>query len=252
MDSFKLYDLNLVDQATITCSSENALFPVSNLKDPRRSKVYRSINPESTVLLDFQETSEVDGIFIIANKRSGFGISTVTVHFNHSADFSAPPLSVTVPLSEKHGVGHITFDKVEYRFAQIELESGLSYCELSKVFIGKSMPLKRGVSLGWSFKDDELSSKQKNRYGQLFTDVIGRQKKINFALRMVSKEDLALLTDMLDRVGETKPFYIAIGNNEMIDDYRRVSGPVILDDTPTISNTSFGRYNLSLATSELT
>ena len=250
--SFKLMDTNLVDQSVFTASSENALFPVSNLKDTRRSKVYRSTSNSDTVTLDMQETSEVDTIFVVANKRDGFGVSTVTVEFNGTSDFTTPAYSIAVPFSVKFGVGFIEFTKVEYRFARIVMTSTLGYCELSKVYIGKKLEMKRSINFGWTIKDNELSINQSNRYGQKFTDVIGRQKQINVSFSYVDKDDLDLINSVLDDRGESKPIYIILGCDTMTNDNRRFSGPVTLNDIPTITNPLFNKYSLSFALSELT
>ena len=248
---FKIYNENLVDQATIVASSNNALFPVSNLKDYRRSKVYRSTSNSDSIVLDFQETSLIDGIFIVPSKRDGFGVSTVTVQFNTVDSWGAPPYSVSVPFSTTLNLGHVTFAKVAYRFARIVMTSTLGYCEISKMFIGAELGMTASINFGWTIKDEELSLKSKNRYGQIFTDVIARQKSLGFAFKNINKDDLNLLNLMLDRVGETKPFYIAIGDNTMVEDYRRFSAPVILEDIPTITNSNFNRYNLSMSVKEL-
>lgn len=250
-DCLKIYNANLVDQATLTPSTENALFPATNLQDYRRSKVYRSTLNSDNIVIDFQESSEVNAIFIVGSKRDGLGVSTITVEFNATANFSSPAYSVSVPMTEQFGMGYVSFTTVEYRFARIVMTSTLGYCELSKVFMGKEMGLTKGMSFGWTFKDEELSTKTFNRYGQIFADIISRQKVIGLAIKLLDKDDLELLHVMFDRVGEIKPFYITIGNANMAVDYRRYSGPVILDDVPTITNGSFNRYNLSMTVKEL-
>jgi hypothetical protein len=249
---FKIYDINLVDQATLTASTENAQFPVSNLKDYRRSKVYRSTASSANVVLDFGETSEVNGIFVIPNKRDGFGISTITVEFNSVNDFTSPPYSVNIPLSSLVDLGHVSFTSVFYRYARIVTTSTLAYSEISKIFIGKELSLVRGINYGWTLKDEELSLKTKNRYGQQFTDIITRQKIFGFAIHNLDKIDLELLDTMFDRIGESKPFYISIGDSTMSSDYRRFSGAVTLDDVPTKTNAHFNKYNLSISARELT
>lgn len=248
---FKIYHENLIDQAVITASTENAQFPLANLKDHRRSKVYRSTNSSTTIVLDFQESSLIDGAFIVPNKRDGFGVSTVTLEFNGVDNWAAPAYSIPLTFSTTLGIGHITFPQISYRFCRIVLTSALAYCEISKIFIGSEVAISSSINFGWTIKDEELSVKTKNRYGQIFADLIARQKAIGFAFKNIQKEDLELLNDMIDRVGETKPFYIAIGNNTMSADYRRFSGPVTLDDIPTITNSNFNRYNLSMAVKEL-
>ena len=234
---FSLYDINLVEQATITPSTVNAQFPVSNLKDYRRSKVYRSTTNSDTLILDFQESSEINGIFIIADKKAGFGLSTLTIDFNSTSNFTSTAVTISVPFSPELGIGHVSLaTPIAYRFARVNMSSALGYCEISKLFIGKSVPLERSINFGWTIKDEDLSVKTRNRYGQIFADIITRQKNIGFAIRNATKDDVQLINKVLDRVGETKPFYITIGNDLIAADYRRFSGPVILEDIPTITN----------------
>jgi hypothetical protein len=68
----------------------------------------------------------------------------------------------------------------------------------------------------------------------------------------VDKADLALINSLLDRVGESKPIYMILGCDTMVDDNRRFSGPVFLDDIPTITNPFFNKYSLSMSTREMT
>ena len=125
MSCLKFFSSNLIDQSTITPSSENLNFPVSNLKDPRRTKVYRSTSNSTSVVFDFQETSEIDSIFIVDEPRNGFGISTITIQFNATSDFSSPAHSETVDFSIAHGVGYKIFTQQNYRFARLVLTSNL-------------------------------------------------------------------------------------------------------------------------------
>ena len=251
-ECFKIYSENLIDNATITSSTTNALFPVSNLKDYRRSKVYRSTGSTAEIVFDFQETSSIDGIFIVSDKRAGFGVSTVVVEFNATDEWTSPAKTIAVPFSERFELGHVTFPEINYRFARVLLTSSLAYCELSKIYIGSEIKLKQGISFGWSILDEELSNRQYNRYGQLFTDVILRQKMISCSFKMIPKEDMDNLFILMDRVGNSKPVYIAIGENNITEDYRRFSGMVFLEDIPTVVNSIFARYDLSIAFKEAT
>jgi len=252
MSCFKLMGSNLADQSTLTASSENLLFPKENIQDHRRSKVFRSTSNSTTIIFDLQESSSIDTVFIVADKRSGFGISTATIEFNSTSDFAAPAYSIVVPFSETFGVGYIEFAAISYRFARIVMTSTLGYCELSKIYIGKSLDLVRTINFGWTFKDEEISKKQRNRYNQLFVDVISRQKIINFSMKYVDKLDLDLINKLLDEVGETRPIYLILGDSNMIADNRRFSGPLFLEDIPTISNTNFNKYSFSMSLREMT
>lgn len=254
MSCFNIFTKNLVDQSVLTPSSENALFPVENIQDYRRTKVFRSTSSSANIIFDFGETSDIDSIFILAEKRNGFGFDSVTVEFNGTSNFTSPAASYAMTFSDEHSLGHLELPaKISYRFARIVVTSSLlSYCEISKVYFGTKAETTASIKFGWNLKDEELSLKSKNRYGQVFADVITRQKKINFAFSYVNKDDLAILNTILDDCGETKPVWIKIGDSSMSDDYRRTSGAFNLSDIPQITNSHFNKYNLSFALEEIT
>lgn len=250
--SFEIYSDNLLHQSIISASSENLLFPLSNLKDPRRSKVFRSNTGSDSIVLDFEETSEVDSFIMTDNKLTGFGVSTITLEFNGTNEWSSPAATEVVSFSPIHGVGFAEFTTKSYRFCRIVMTSTLGFCELGKIFIGKKLDIGRSINFGWTIKDNELSNKQVNRYGQIFTDLIMRQKTISASMSLLDKDQLDKIFSWLDLVGETKPFFIKLGCDNMINDYRRFSGMVYLSDVPTITNPYFNKYNLSMTLIEAT
>jgi hypothetical protein len=203
--------------------------------------------------MDFGETSDVDSVVIVPDKRSGFGITSISLEFNATNEWSSPAATESVTFSDVHGVGISEFTQTRsYRFCRLVLTSTLGYCELANIFIGKKQALNRGISFGWSYKDEDRSIKRFNRYGQQFTDVINRAKIINAQLSLLDKEQIDEFFDVYDRCGESKPFFIKIGCDTMINDYRRFSGMVYFQDVPTITNGSFGRYSLSMSLREAT
>jgi hypothetical protein len=252
MNSFEIYSDNLIYQSKITANSENAQFPLSNILDPRRSKVYRSTSSQTALTLDFNETSEVDAFMIVDDKKNGFGIHTITLEFNGTNEWSNPAASEQIEFNPQLGLGFKEFTKHSYRFCRIVLTSTLSYCEIANIFIGKKMELNRSINFGWSIKDNELSNKTTNRYGQIFTDVILKQKTINCGLSFLDKDQLDKIFTWLDTYGETMPFFVRIGCDNMVSDNRRFSGMVYLSDMPTISNPYFNKYNLSMTLIEAT
>jgi len=252
MSCLKFFSGNLIDQATLYPSSENANFPASNLLDPRRSKVYRSTDSASSIILDFQETSEIDSIFLVDEPRNGFGISTLDFELNATANFTSPAYSNSVTFSPVYGAGYKIFTQQDYRFCKLNLTSSLGYCELSKLFIGKHIDLGRGPNFNWTYQDKDLSIIKENRYGQRFVDVIQRQKALSIQLNLLDKNQLDLIFDLYDSKSTIKPFFVVIGDDNMVSDHRRFAGMVYLNAMPTIINTSFGRYSISMQMEEAT
>ena len=248
--SLLFYTGNLIDNATFTASTENLSFPPSNLKDPRRTKVFRTLTNSDTLILDFQETSEIDSIFIVDEPRNGFGISTLSFDLNATSNFTSPAYSDSLTYSTIHGVGFKSFTQQDYRFCRLSLTSTLGYCELSKIFIGKELNLGKGPNFNWTYQDKDLSIVKENRYGQRFVDIITRQKQVNMAFSLLNKDQLDKIFQIYDEKSTTKPFFFSVGCSTMINDPNRFAGMVYLNSVPVITNTSFGRYSLSMTLEE--
>lgn len=251
--SFAIYSQNLIDQATLTASSENANFPVENIQDYRRTKVFRSTSNSDNVVIDFGETSDVNTCFIVPDKRNGFGVSTITLQFNGTDSWGSPAATETITFSTEHNLGFKEFTATHsYRFCRVVMTSTLGYCEIGNLFLGVKDDIGRSIDFGWSYRDDELSIKKKNRYGQLFTDVIGRQKTINCNLKFLNKDNMDELFKSYDYCGESRPVFIRLGCDEMSNDYRRFSGMYFFNNVPLITNQYFNKYNLSIQLTEAT
>ena len=250
----KFYSNNLIEQAVITASTENAQFPKENIQDYRRTKVFRSTNNSSWVVFDFQETSLIDSIVLVDEPRNGFGVSTITLELNATNEWSSPALTQALTLNETHGIAHAEFAEQSYRFARLVMTSTLGYCELSKLFIGQKIefPNNMGIDLGWSYQDDELSTVRKNRYGQRFIDVITRQKSFGFAIRSMNADELDQIMEIYDNKGKTKPFFVRIGDDTIVNDPDRFAGIFFLESIPSVTNKSFGLYDLSMSIEEAT
>lgn len=252
--TIKFYSGNLVDQATLTASTENLQFPLSNIKDPRRTKVFRSQTNADNFVMDFLETSEIDSVILVDNHKSGFGVATLTLELNGTNTWTAPAFSQALSIqSSKFGVGFDEFETVQsYRFGRLVMTSTLGYCEISKIFIGKQIELldEKSINYGWTYVDDDLSTVEENRYGQEFVDLVARRKKIVVSFSNMTKEQMDQIFEIYDEKGVTKPFYVRLGCANMTTDFRRFSGMVKMASMPLITNKSFGRYSFSMTLKE--
>lgn len=248
MSCLKFFYNNLVDTATITASTENLNFPKTNLVDPRRSKVFRSTTNSDNLVFDFGSAKDIDTIFVVDNPRSSFTLTSLSLDLNSTNSWGSPPFTQSVTLSNTFGVGYSIFSQQSYRYARVNLASTAGYCELPKIFIGKSLDIGRGPSFNWNYQDKELSLFKENRYGQKFIDVISRQKVFNLQLNLLDKDMLDKLFEFYDAKGSTKPFYVLI--EAEANDIKRFAGMVYMNSIPTISNSSFGRYSASLQLEE--
>lgn len=245
------YSNNLVDQANLSASTENLLFPLTNLKDPRRTKVFRSIENNTSVVFDLMETSEIDSFLIVSNPKTGFGVSTITIEANATDEWSLPAYSTTMEFNTKHGVGIKELETaINYRFVRFVLTSTLGYAELANVFIGKKTVPSRGINYNWTFRDDDLSTIKENRYGQKFSDIIGRQRKFNGLIQNLDDENLELLLDITDRKGRVHPLFVKIGCQEAMADPYRFIAMVFFSSIPTNTNRFYKNWGFPVALEE--
>lgn len=249
--SLIFYKSNLLDQALIYPKDENRLFPANNLKDSRKTKVYRSLDSQTYIDIDLRETSIIDAVMLFASKRSGLGFNQAIIHFNNVPDFTNPAVTRAAEISTKFGIGLVEFsDSIEYRFMRIELESTLDYCELSGVFVGEKMNLNRSINFGWQWKDVEISNSQTNTEGQEFFDKISKQQQISFSFSLLTRNESDFFQELFDDVGEVKPVYVLMGENVVVSRLRH-SGAFLFDKTPAITNTSFNRFAFSAVIKEV-
>lgn len=245
------YSDNLVDQANITADSENLQFPLINIKDQRRTKVFRSTENNSSVVFDLMETSTIDSFLIVSNPNDGFGVSTVTIEANATNEWSSPAFTTTLPFSIKHGIGLRELDTaINFRFVRFVLTSSLGYCELSNVFIGKKTKPGRGLNYGWSFKDEDLSEVKLNRYDQQFADLIGRQRIFNGIIQNLDDVNLELLFSVTDKKGKVKPLFVKIGcADSYVDPYRFIA-MVFFQSIPTNTQRFYKNFGFPVALKE--
>jgi hypothetical protein len=246
-----LYAHNLVDQANITASTENLLFPASNIKDHRRTKVFRSTQNDTSLVFDLLETSEIDSFAIVSNPKTGFGVSTITIEANATDEWSSPAFSTTMTFSTKHGIGikELT-SSINYRFVRFVFTSTLGYSEVANLFIGKKTVPSRGINYNWTFRDDDLSIVKENRYGQKFVDRIGRQRLFSGMIQNLDEENIEILRNICDVKGKIKPFFIKIGCQEAMEEPERFMAMVFFSNIPTNTNRHYSNWGFPIQLEE--
>lgn len=252
----KFYSYNLVqqDQTLITASNEDANFPVSNIKDYRASKVFRSTGTSSQIVFDFITTEPVDSILIIPHSLYGWGLNTpITIEANATNSWGSPAFTTTITsgdLDQVHKIARKEFAEQNYRFWRISI-SGTSYAELGKIFIGQAINIgERGPDLNWSFIDQDLSTSTKNRFGQRFTDVLGKQKRFSVAFQYMDKDEVDSFFSIMDYNSTTKPLFVRFDCPDILNNINRFAAYAYLDQIPEIINPSYALYSGSLTFEE--
>ncbi len=254
MSCTKFYYNNLALDASLSASSENAQFPLENIQDPRRTRVFRSGDNADHIYFDFGSAEPIDSIFLVGHQLSGLGFTTASLELNSVASWSsgAPAtIAITVDAANNMAFGSINSPET-YRYAKLILTSTLGYCEVGKIFIGEGTDL--GTENDFTFPLDiafnNNSTIQKNRYGQKFIDELNEQKRFGGELQMMTNEEVEIIYQMARQCSTTKPFFMRISNVNMFSDNDRASGYYYLVNEPVFLYQKGGYWNTKLVLEE--
>jgi len=229
-------------------SNENALFPVSNIQDDRRTKVFRSTSSSVSITVDLQTAEPVDSFIIVDHPKRGFGHSTLTLEASPTPSFASPAFTTTVSVDHEFGIGIKEFTSVNFRFWRLVM-TGSSFVEVSKIFLGsKVLMTDNSIDYGWTYTDNDLSNIKTNRFNQRFIDEIGSQVGISFSLKYLNKTEVDQIFGIYDFNRRSKPFFIKIGGgaDPIINNENRFAGYFYMDRTPRVRNPAFALYNMSM------
>lgn len=245
-NQYFLYN-NLIKTAALTPSTVSAQYPVANLVDDRRTKVYRSTTNSDNIEIDLGSAQDINAFSIVHN-GTAFGVSTVTLELNSTNVWTSPAVSQVITLDTTHGFGYHIFNiDQNYRYARIVLTSSLAYCEVSKIFLGKYASIgELTFEYPIKYKQNNNSSVTKNRLGQRFIDLINTQKEISGSISTMTKEEVAPLLSMLDFTSFTLPIWIIFPEGNITTDNDRINGYYYLKDDPTLSFVIGNYWNTEL------
>lgn len=251
----KFYCINSIDDATLTSSTENAQFPLSNIKHDFRTKVFRSTTNSDTVTIDFGSTEDVDAFAVVPNWQDGFGFTGITIEGNATDVWTSPAFSQALTFDSEFGVGIQDFATTQsYRFWRLDITSTLGYCELSNIFLGKVTEIAtNGIDYNWGYQNDDLVEKDTTRYGQDFIDDIGQRKSItNLSFNIMNADEIDKIFEIYDRCRTVKPFFMKLGENDgaVSNKDQRFWGQYKLTSVPRVTNTNSGFFSITLGLEE--
>jgi len=257
-EKIKLYYFNYVtdDLSTLTPSSEDTNFPVSNLKTPLRTKVFRSTSSSCNIVIDTATTEQISDLLVLPSSIDNqFGFTgDLTIEANATNSWSSPAFSTTLTPNRENNFGIATFDTAQsYRFWRVSASSGASYAELADVFLGKAFTPGKNVDFNWTYSEKDISKITSNRYGQKYIDKITTLKEESLSIKFLTKDELEDFYSFANFVGKNKPFYIVLDNGESFSPNREFfAGKFYLRSDITYTNVAYNYYNLNMRVEECT
>jgi hypothetical protein len=249
----KFYWNNLSLEAVLSPSSENAQFPVENIQDARRTKVFRSTSNADHIYFDFGAAESIDSVVAVGHTINGLGFSTATIELNNVATWTMGALA-SIPLTIDT-LNDIAFGSlvspVNARYAKLILTSTLGYCEVAKLFIGKMDEVgTNDFGFPVNFQLDNKAIIQRNRYGQKFVDEITTQKLFSGSIQAMTNDECEKIYELASECSTTRPFFMRIEGAQIFNDGNRVAGYYYLKDDPVFSYTTGGFWSVGLSLEE--
>lgn len=216
-------DFTSFSNVTFTASTADSEFPVENLRDPLRSKVWRTTSVSSqSVIVDLQTTEDVDsfGVFFRANQPIRLtGSPTIRIEGNPSTDFSSPLFSATVTLDDDSQViSHFETTAQSYRYWRLFIDDpGNPYggLEISKFVVGKAEKFD-GAARGFKWGTIDPSRIQRTPFGQQYSDILPVRKTFAFELPVESFANFERAIEFYEAVGKTESFMVALDPEESV------------------------------------
>ncbi len=260
MANFKFFSYNWIEQDFIDLiidpAHQDAFFPLENIKHPFSTKVFRSVEGQTSVsfIIDLKTSAPIDAILLKGHSIDGLGVTSVLLEASGTLDFSTPGLSENLTLNHEWNLGYKLFNEQAFRYWKITLQNTASFCEIGNVFLGKSTSLeKNNLDYNWKYKNIDNSTIDRNRYGQKFVDKLNTQRTIEGVFNYLNKSEFAILNEIFDAHGKNKPLWVIVDSDGIIiNDFETFAGQFYFVDAPEIINVAFGLYMANMAFQEAT
>lgn len=243
---------NLADQAvlSLTTGTENAQFPLENIKNHANAVKFRSLENSVVIVFDLQQTRDIDTIALHGDTNATLGLTAASVRTSLTTDFSASTPQ-NIPLSAPNLIGYLYLAaEVSHRYVELTLTGTGSYVELSTIFIGKRLEIEQNNlsidSFRYGTRDNSITSN--NKYDQLFVDKRNSTKFLAGTLQYCTKSEQELVDNLFIRHQRSLPLWMIIDKDGvgMNDGEYKLTIYGYLQDIPVWSASGGNHYNCNI------
>lgn len=263
MSQFRILDFNYAFDPTvvITATSEDDNFPVSNLTDFFRSRVFRtgSVATTQRIVLDLRTAEEIDTFSVLFNPIQGEGVklsdsAVIKLQANATDSWASPALEVTLSIDEAYSViTHFFTSPESYRFWALEITdtaNAYGYIEVAKLLLGKATQLGQNPEIGFRDRLTDQSKTSETAYGHRYADVYPTRRAFEFDYQAMAEEDIETLQQIFLRVGKVTPIALALDPTESLFDKDRFFLYGYLNDQFESVNRFYSYFNTGLRLEE--
>lgn len=231
--------------------TENVQFPLSNLKHPFTTKVFRSLEATVEILIDLKTTTTKNMFAVVGNVASGegLGFNALTLYGSSTTDFTgATP--IVCQLSDLYNFGFVKFSDVSFRYWKLLITSMGSYVELSNIFLGEEYGFDTNTLsiAGFEFSNQDNSKITLNEFNQRFITTYNKVKRLSGDINYINRAEFDQLIYLYNTHGKSIPIWMIFDEFDAsaIDGRFIFSGYYYLIKTPSFKAVGGQLWNSSL------
>jgi hypothetical protein len=213
-----LYD-NLIDSATLVASSEATGFPASNLKNPFRTKYWKTAGATAgtaQLVIDHGAAKAVNAIALTGYPSWLAAPGTLQVEFNATDDWGAPAatetltwVAPTTPGGNKGSIIKKLASTRTYQYNRLSVVNAPGDWYLGRLFVGAYFEPEREYSWGYEEEIVDPSIVSQTIGGQDHADEIERYRIVRASGILETQAEWVDWQEMINTVGRRKPIFVA-------------------------------------------
>ena len=246
---------NLLDNATLSMitGTENAQYPLDNIKVPRTSKIFKAEGASIDILFDAGTSLPADTFMVVGDNIDGFGLDTIKIYGSTTNGFVGAT-EIEIDISKENNFGFKQFTEVNYRYWKISL-TGSAYCALSNIYLGKAVSFStNAIDLGsFRYLDKENLKINKNKYGNKFISTYNSQRTLSGNFKLLNTTEYQTIREIYNDHKKSIPLWFITDPADYLEtDSKYIySGYFYLDRDVDFKNTNLKLWSSTLSLTEV-
>ncbi len=253
-------DNQYLQASYVTPSSEDSDYPIENLVDVVRSRIFKPLSNTFNLVIDLQTNATVKLITLHSPLADYFSISdagSITIEANSILDWGSPPFSKTMTIEETGAflfIDQATDSDFRYWRVVIDDNTNPTIMSLGYLYFGDYTQLtSRTVSKGFSsgVKDPTKSTSSMN--GTLYFDEKQRYHVFNgLSLGYIPAADRRTLEKMYYDNGKSTVMPVSIDPNlKVSEEYGELTKLMYFENAPSVKHHFDDVYSMNFSMREV-
>jgi hypothetical protein len=212
-------------------STEDPNFPAENLRNPIRSKVWRSdgIDPAGEwVTVDLATSEDINSVVVVWDSNEGIKLTNsavVKIQASSTNFWASPPVDVTLTIDQVSLIASHYFTTAQtyryWRVLVIDPTNDIGYIEIPKVIICNATELVQPPEVGFGFKIEDTTRISNTAFLNHYADVYPNRKSLSLNWSVMLYSDWETLAQIFERKGTAGVFAVVIDPDEVLFDKDR-------------------------------